>query len=67
MTVLLENFDLIRFSHACSSNREYARGVVLRMRKLTSGKVLGYGRCSVVFSCTIVAYSGFVLVLHTGI
>ena len=26
----------------------------------------GYGRCSVVFSCTIVVYCGFVLVLQTG-
>ena len=47
-------------------NREYARGVVLHMRKFYGWKVLGYGRCSVVFSCTIVVYCGFVFVLQTG-
>jgi len=35
------------------------------MRKLINGKVLGYGRCCVVFSCAVVAYCGFVLVLQT--
>ena len=42
------------------SAKEYARGVVLRMHKLMDGKVLRYGRCSVVFSCTIVVYCRFV-------
>ena len=41
----------------------YAKGVVLNLRELTSGKVLGYGRCSVVLSCTVVAYCKFVLVV----
>ena len=34
--------------------------------KFYGWKVLGYSRCSVVFSCTIVVYCGFVLVIQTG-
>ena len=57
-TAVLLHYSFVK----CHFNREYARGA--------GGKVLsyglGYGRYPVVFSCTIVMYCGFVLVLHTG-